>query len=83
MGRQSARGDDAAIDDGAEPMLVTEWGDFVVRGGVLFVPFRCGSATYMLAMGPAMAFDAIDRARKALSRGIVDRLLGEDEPATH
>jgi len=64
-----------AVQDRAAPILVTKWGEFVVEGGVLFVPFRSGAIEYAVAMGPKLAFCAIDRARKALSRGVVEKLL--------
>lgn len=63
---RTARGEDAALDE-AEPLLVTAWGEFIVRGGVLFVPFKCGATKYMLAMGPEMALDAIELAQRVLS----------------
>jgi hypothetical protein len=62
--------------ENAPPILVTEWGDFTVEGGVLFVPLRSGFQPYTIAMGPALAFKAIDRARKALQRGCVEKLMG-------
>ena len=61
-----------------EPILITEWGEFKVEGGVLFVKFASGGTPYVVAMGPAMAFEAIARAQKALSKGLVERLVGAD-----
>ena len=78
MGRD--RHGDNADCERAPPVLVTEWGDFTVSGGVLFVAYRSGPDWHTIAMGPAMAFEAIDRARKALARGLVERLVG---PPTH
>lgn len=60
----------------AEPMLITRWEEFFVEGGVLFVRFWCGPTPYCVAMGPAMAFKGIDRARKAMRKGAVERLTG-------
>lgn len=60
----------------SEPILITEWDDFEVEGGVLYVRFRSGPAEYCVAMGPAAAFDGIDRARKALRKGAVEKLAG-------
>lgn len=73
MAGRTARGDEAALEE-AEPMLVTTWGDFIVRGGVLFVPFKCGATKYMLAMGPAMALEAISLAQSVLSAMHADNL---------
>lgn len=64
--RKSGRSGSAAFEE-AEPLLVTAWGDFVIEGGVLFVPFKCGAAQYMLAMGPTMAHEAIALAQRVLS----------------
>lgn len=63
-------------------MLITAWDEIKVEGGVLYVSFRSGPTEYCVAMGPAMAFTGIDRVRKALARGIVEQLLG-DEPTAH
>lgn len=78
MGRDLSKHRDglAAERERAPPILVTEWGEFTVEGGVLFVPLRSGFQPYTIAMGPALAFKAIDRARKALQRGCVEKLMG-------
>jgi hypothetical protein len=60
----------------APPILVTQWGDFIVEGGVLFVPFRSGLQPFTLAAGPSMVLKGIDRARKALQRGCIEQLIG-------
>lgn len=70
----------SAVSD-VEPMLVTAWEDFVVVGGILFASFQSGPTRYTVAMGPAMAFKAIAKARKAMRCGVVERLLGGEPPA--
>lgn len=70
------RGIDAAIAH-AEPMLVTAWEEFIVDGGVLYARFWCGPKPYCVAMGPALAFRAIDQARRALKRGVIECLIGD------
>lgn len=72
------RGSEAAAES-APPILVTDWCKMEVEGGVLFVPFWSGPQRFVLSMGPKVAFDGIDRARKALQRGVVVKMLDAEQ----
>ena len=62
------------------PVTVTAWEGVYVEAGVLYAVFRSGAAQHAVAMGPAMALEAIELARRALISGDV---LPICPPATH
>ncbi len=53
------------------PVHVTNWRKIYVDGGVMYVVFMSGNKEYALAMGPTMALQGVELAKRALSSGAV------------
>lgn len=62
------------------PVTVTAWEEIYVEAGVVYAVFRSGNAQHAVAMGPAMALEAIALAQGALMGTVVPWKVA---PATH
>lgn len=64
------------------PLHITRWENIYVEHGVLYAVFRSGGSQHAVSMGPGVALEAIELARRALMGGDVIPLL-KKAPAAH